>query len=51
MGVGENGAMAWVVLKYSYALPRTKLWKGVHELKDHVGHTTPKCVIIHYGFH
>jgi hypothetical protein len=25
MGVGENGAMAWVVLKYSYALPRTKL--------------------------
>jgi hypothetical protein len=25
MGVGENGAKAWVILKYSHALPRIKL--------------------------
>ncbi len=27
MGVGENGAKAWVALEYSLAHPETRLWK------------------------
>ncbi len=25
--------------------------EGVYELGDHVGDTTSKCVLIHFGFH
>ncbi len=27
VGEGENGAKAWIVLKYSLACPKIKLWK------------------------
>jgi len=38
MGVGENGAKAWVILKYSHALPRNKL------RRRHLwGHYTKMC--------
>ncbi len=36
LGVGENGAKAWVVIEYSLACPIIKLQKNIFELGDHV---------------